>query len=291
MPIQTKRIAINGTELSYIEQGSGIPVVLVHGSLNDLRTWAFQMGPFSKCYHTIAISRRYHYPNDFTDEGWDYSALNHAKDLRAFIEDLGLTPAHIVGHSYGAYASTILTARHPELIRTSVLCEPPIIQLLDAIPGGKSIVSEFMDQIWKPVQEAFQKGDLKKGVRVFIDGISGEGTFDKLPLAVRDMIMNNAVAMKAQAMAIDQFPAFTCQDAQKIERPVLLVAGDKSYRMLHAILKELKRCLPNRMMAVIPGASHNMHAANPQAFNETVLHFLAKNGGGDQDYLAQEEAL
>jgi non-heme chloroperoxidase len=133
MPIQTKKIAMNGTELSYIEQGSGIPVVFVHGSLNDLRTWAFQMGPFSKFYHTIAISRRYHYPNDFTDDGWDYSALNHAEDMATFIEELGLVPAHVVGHSYGAYASTILIARYPELIRASVLCEPPIIPLLGAV--------------------------------------------------------------------------------------------------------------------------------------------------------------
>lgn len=101
MPIQTKKIAINGTELSYTEQGSGIPAVFVHGSLNDLRTWAFQMGPFSKCYHTIAISRRYH-PNDFTDDGWDYSALNHAEDLAAFIEELGLALAHVVGHSFSS---------------------------------------------------------------------------------------------------------------------------------------------------------------------------------------------
>jgi non-heme chloroperoxidase len=276
MPIQTKKIAMNGTELSYIEQGSGIPVVFVHGSLNDLRTWAFQMGPFSKFYHTIAISRRYHYPNDFTDDGWDYSALNHAEDMATFIEELGLVPAHVVGHSYGAYASTILIARYPELIRASVLCEPPIIPLLDAVPGGTSIASEFMDQIWKPVQEAFQKGDLEKGVSVFIDGISGEGSFDKLPSTVRDMIMDNAIAMRAQATARDQFPVFTCQDAQKIARPVLLVAGEKSHKMLHAILKELKHCLPNSKMAMIPGASHNMHIANPQVFNEVVLDFLIK---------------
>jgi len=68
------------------------------------------MGPFSKCYHTIAISRRYHYPNDFTDDGWDYSALNHAEDLATFIEELELAPIHIVGHSYGAYACAILAS-------------------------------------------------------------------------------------------------------------------------------------------------------------------------------------
>ena len=112
--------------------------------------------------------------------------------------------------------------------------------MLGAVPGGKSIVSDFMGQIWNPVEEALKKGDLKQGVRIFIDGISGEGTFEKLPSTVRDMIMDNAPAMKAQAMAMDQFPVFTCQDAQKIGRPVLLVGGEKSHKMLHAILKELR---------------------------------------------------
>lgn len=276
MQIEAKKIAINGTELKYIEQGSGIPVIFVHGSLNDFRVWAFQMGPFSKLYHTIAISRRYHYPSNFMDVGWDYSAINHAEDLTEFIEKLGLAPVHIVGHSYGGYACAILAVQHPELVRTLVLCEPPIIPLLNTVPGGKSIVSNFMDQIWKPVEEAFRKDDLKQGVRLFIDGIQGAGTFDKLPPTVLNMVMDNASAMKAQAIAINQYPAFSCQDAQRIEKPVLLVKGENSYKMLHAILEELKRCLQNSYVAKIPGASHNMHVANPNAFNEAVLDFLAQ---------------
>jgi non-heme chloroperoxidase len=118
-------------------------------------------------------------------------------------------------------------------------------------------------------------------VSVFIDGISGEGSFDKLLSTVRDMTMDNAVAMKAQATAIDQFPVFNCQDAQKIAKPVLLVAGEKSHKMLHEILKELKHCIPNSKMTVIPDASHNMHSANPLAFNEAVLYFLANQRGRD----------
>lgn len=276
MPIEAKRIVINAAELRYIEQGSGVPVVFVHGSLTDFRTWAFQMEPFSKSYHAIAISRRYHYPNEFLDVGWDYSAINHAEDLEAFIEKLGIAPVHIVGHSYGAFACAILTAQYPELIRSLVLCEPPILSLLDAVPGGKSIVSKFMDQVWKPAEEAFRNGDLKQGVKIFIDGIQGEGSFDKLPSIAVDTIMDNALAMMAQATAINQYPIFTCQDARKIKKPVLLVAGANSHKMLHAILEELKRCLPNSKTVTIPNASHNMYAANPYVFNEEVLDFLAK---------------
>ena len=276
MPMEAEKVAVNAAELRYIEQGSGIPIVFVHGSLTDFRTWAFQMESFRKCYHAIAISRRYHYPNDFVDAGWDYSAINHAEDLAAFIEMLGIAPAHIVGHSYGAFACAILATQHPELVRSLVLCEPPIISLLDAVPGGKSMIANFMDEIWKPVEKAFRKGGSKEGVKIFIDGIQGAGTFDKLPATAVDRIMDNAPAMKAQAMATDQYPVFTCKDVQRIEKPVLLVAGEGSHKMLHVILNELERCLQNSKIVMIPNASHNMYAANPHAFNEVVRDFLAK---------------
>lgn len=274
---EVKKIAINGADLSFIEQGSGTPVIFVHGSLTDLRTWSFQMEPFSKRYHVIAISRRYHYPNDLSDAGWDYSATNHAEDLAALIEKLGIAPAHIVGHSYGAFACAIMTEEHPELVRSLVLCEPPIIPLLYAVPGGNSILSNFVDQIWKPVEEEFRKDDLKQGVKLFIDGLQGNGAFDKLPSIAVDKIMDNAPAMKLQATAINQYPSFTCRDAQRIEKPVLLVGGENSHKMLHVILEELNRCLHNSRIAMIPNASHNMYGMNPNKFNEVVLDFLSKS--------------
>jgi hypothetical protein len=37
-----KRVRVNGTELSYVEQGRGTPVVFVHGSAGDWRIWENQ---------------------------------------------------------------------------------------------------------------------------------------------------------------------------------------------------------------------------------------------------------
>ena len=74
MPI----IETNGAILEYIEKGQGNPVVFVHGSLNDLRSWSLQMGPFSKQYRAIAYSRRYHYPYSGSCERSDYSVEIHA---------------------------------------------------------------------------------------------------------------------------------------------------------------------------------------------------------------------
>ena len=121
---------VNGVELHYIEKGSGAPVIFVHGGLEDYRAWADQVEAFSKRYHAVAYSRRYNFPNARTALADDYSASADAQDLAALIKQLGLAPAHVVGYSYGAYAALFLALGHPELVRSLVLSEPPVLRLL-----------------------------------------------------------------------------------------------------------------------------------------------------------------
>jgi pimeloyl-ACP methyl ester carboxylesterase len=60
---KTGKISLNGVSFTYLEEGSGPPVVLVHGSVSDYREWHMQMAPLARHYRVIAYSRRYHWPN------------------------------------------------------------------------------------------------------------------------------------------------------------------------------------------------------------------------------------
>jgi pimeloyl-ACP methyl ester carboxylesterase len=119
-----KSVRVNGVELHYLDQGKGVPVVLVHGGLEDYRAWQPQMETFSQRYRTIAYSRRHNYPNPRMAPGIDYSVIVDADDLAALIRKLTLAPAHVVGVSYGAYTALFLAVRHPALVRSLVLSEP-----------------------------------------------------------------------------------------------------------------------------------------------------------------------
>ena len=58
-----RNVSVNGTQLAYHEQGSGDPVLFVHGSSSDLRTWERQIPAIGAQFRAIAYSRRYARPN------------------------------------------------------------------------------------------------------------------------------------------------------------------------------------------------------------------------------------
>ncbi len=271
------KLNVNGVDLHYLEQGKGDPVVFVHGSLSDYRTWGLQMKPFARHYRVIVYSRRYHYPNVWTGDGSDYSAVLHSEDLAALIKGLKLGRVHLVASSYGAYTALFVARRYPELVRTLVLGEPPVIPLLKEVPGGDSVAAAFKASALEPARQALERGELEQGVKIFIDGVSGKKSFDQLSPTIRAALLDNARAMKAETTAPKVYPNFSCEDARRINAPTLLVTGELSPRMFHLIADRLEQCLTKKERVMIHGASHAMHAARPQAYNEVVLSFLRKH--------------
>lgn len=268
-------VEIHGTKLEYTEQGKGDPMVLVHGTLGDYRSWELQMGAFAKKYRTISYSRRYHYPNPCSGDESDYSAILHADDLAAFITGLGLDSAHIVGNSYGAYTSLFLAARHPERVRTLILGDPPVFPLLEHSEEGRALRDDFLARVWERAGELLRRGEIEDGVRVFVDGVVEDGAFDRFPPEVRNLIMDNACEFGIETSSPDFWTPFTCEDAGRVATPTLLLTGDRSMKMFQLIVEELERCLPNGETVRVPETTHEVLSDNPEAYNGIVSGFLA----------------
>ena len=282
--MQTREVQIDGLTLHYIELGQGTPVVLVHGTLGDYRTWDGQLEAFSKGYRLISYSRRYAYPNESTKDLTDFSVTIHARDLAAFIKALNLPPVHLIGHSYGAFIAFLVARDHPEVIRSLTLGEPPVMPLLKTTPEGDALLTTFNTTLIA-LREAFKQGNDEEGVRRFVNAVLGEGYYEKLPPPVQKRLMDNTQELKgnsSQDLVLTGYlgagvPPTTCEDVQKVKAPTLLLYGEISPKMFHLINDMLEHCLPSAERAMIPAASHGLEFENPQAFNETVLAFIAKH--------------
>ena len=156
-----KIIEIGGRQLHYVDQGEEgqQPIIFIHGGLDDYRCWQFQIDSFSKKYRAISYSRRFAYPNKWIGNVvTDNTIEENAKDLAELIRKLDLAPAHLVGASYGAYIALYCASKNPELAKTMVLNEPPIMQFLARSPIKEDVelLQRFITHVQIPNQDAFK---------------------------------------------------------------------------------------------------------------------------------------
>ncbi|HEY1390342.1 MAG TPA: alpha/beta hydrolase [Ktedonobacterales bacterium] len=284
-------VEVNGALLAYTEQGSGHPVVFVHGGSGDMRVWENQLQVFSATYRAIAVSCRGYYPNDSLQANETITLDTFVEDLVDFIHALDLGPAYVVGHSSpGGYGSLLLAHRQPTLVRSLVLIEPPVFPLLGVnIPPQPSQILRlslrhprvalglitFGATGIRPAVEAFRRGDDEEGVRAFMKANLGAEAFAEIPQSRLQQAVENVRPLKAQLQA--GFPPFREQDAESIHTPTLLVSGEKSNIVLQGVTDRLQELLPNVERLTIKGASHNLFESHPDDFDAGVLAFLDKH--------------
>ena len=166
--------------------------------------------------------------------------------------------------------------QQPELVRTLVLGEPPVMSLLENNHKYSKDVDAIRKNAFEPAQDAIRRGETERAVRIFLDGVMNkEGFFYQLSSQIHAMIMDNVKSLGGELASISQ--RFTLEDAQKVTIPTLLVKGELSPKFLHNIIGILASSIPNSKELVIPDESHNLgRMENPQVFNAGVLEFLSK---------------
>jgi pimeloyl-ACP methyl ester carboxylesterase len=287
----TKTATVNGTTLAYRERGDGEPVVFVHGSISDLRVWNQQLPVIGRSYRAITYSRRYARPNQDIDRETDDQMLPHVEDLAVFLREIGAAPAHLVGNSWGAFISLLTAIRYPELVRTLVLEEPPVITLFvkSTTPRPTELLRLFATRprtaftlvvavatIFAPVERAFRSGDDEKALEIFSRGAGGKEAYDQTPEARKQLARDNVLALRAQMLGAG-FPPLADDEVRGVRVPTLLMTGEHSPPVLLRLTDRLEELLPMVDRTEIPNASHAMHEENASAVNEAIVEFVGRH--------------
>ena len=236
------------------------------------------MAPFAARYRVLALSRRYHWPNRWIDDGRNYTFNRQLEDLGEVIRRLHLGPVHLVGHSYGASLALALTLQHPELVRDVVLAEPAVFALVPPGPAMDSMQRVARTVIGGVLAE-FAKGDTAQALQSFMRWAIGPMDIPKADPDGWRRLLQNAASRAAQLKTpppAHPAVAFTCEAVGKLARPALLVTGSDSPRAIHQADDALAGCVPAMKRIVVPKASHAMFIDNPGDFNRQVLEFLGR---------------
>jgi pimeloyl-ACP methyl ester carboxylesterase len=259
----------NGVALYVEEAGADEPLVLVHGSWDDVRIWGQIREPLARHFRVVCYDRRGHTGS----EDAPGTRRDDEDDLAALIETLGLTPAHVVGNSFGGAIALGLAGRRPELFRTLCVHEPPLVSLAPDDPAVAGVADGVA-----PLVDLIARGEHETAAREFIDNVViGPGAWAELPEEERAALAGNAHTFLGE----QRDPAWADIDVEalrRLELPVLLTRGEESPPFLRAIVERLEAILDGADVVEIPGAGHVPHETHPAEYAAVVERFAVGAG-------------
>ena len=248
-----------GATVSYSVEGSGPPLVLVHGGFSDHDTnWTFVAPMFRREFTVYAVARR---GRGATDATIDHSLEDEAQDVADIVRSIG-EPVYLLGHSYGAHCALLAAAQEPARVRKLVLYEPAWPALLGQ--GGLAALETLAAAgAWDQFAFAFFANTLHV-------------PFEELE-AVRASELWAPIVADARATLGDlrALAAYQFQPRRfaGLDVPVMLQIGSESPRELYAT-DALAAVLRNVRIDTLAGQAHEGMTTAPELYARRTTEFL-----------------
>jgi Predicted hydrolases or acyltransferases (alpha/beta hydrolase superfamily) len=260
-------IAVEGSMLVYDEQGSGEPLVLVHGTGAQASSWGGSVGDLAAGgYRVLAYDRR-GYGRSTHRPVRDYRV--HVADLAAVLEHVG-EPAHVLGWSSGGNTALALAVQRPDLFRSLVIVEAPW-------HGLRHVPPDLLAAIGK-AKLAQLRGRHRDGAAAFFRAAStfrdGRNGYDALSPAEQEPLIANARAVLAEfdphpfGLMMEHIPT---RKLAEIPVPVTWLLGTETREWYAGLHARVARAAPNLRAVRIAGAGHLAHHDAPAEFAAAVL--------------------
>lgn len=285
MDTQMHTFNTNGVTLHYSKIGTGQPLLLIPGSISDYRTWTSVSQRLADKYECYILSRRFQYPGKYPPGG-DSSVAANTSDIVSFIKEKHLSPAIIIGHSFGGFVALNVAIQCPEMVKSLVAEEPIFAPALAKNPknplelislmfknfnAGKSFARLGIKGI-EPTFKALAKGDTESAQNTFIDGVTaGRKTPAILDELTRLQLADNIAALAGE----DPFNnTIKMDDLKKIQSPTLLISGTESPYVFQYINAQLKQFILQSQLVSVNHAGHWIHIDQADKYVTTVMDFL-----------------
>lgn len=271
LPTRTmQRVRAGGAELEVDVRGSGDAIVFIHG-LGVADTFAPVVEQLACAgTHRLIRYRRRGYGGSGPRRGRCTSIEEHAADCVALLAALGVTRAHVVGHSYGGCVALQAALDHPEVVSSLVLLEPAVFRETDKGPL-RSELGRFVAM--------HRDGDDPAAVDAFWSFVGSphwrEDMSRTVPGAPDQAVADAAAAFDSD---IPSAPAwrFGAEQAAAVVRPALHVLGSDTLPVFRAGADLLCSWLPQVERAMLPGADHLLHVQQPERAAALIADLVSR---------------
>lgn len=261
---ETTVVSADGTPLAARYSGSGPPIVLVHGALGDINTFALLEEPLAE-HHTVWVYSRRN--RGGSGDGPSYGVEREAEDVLAILEAAG-GDAHLFGHSSGAFYAMLAAPRAARL-RSLMLYEPPLH--VDTVEPG---VRERMES-------ALADGDPERAIEIFspvADITPEELAAVRSEAPVWEALKAGVQVFPRELQALQDEGVPRLSQTELPDVPLLYLYGELTSAPVYPTLPEVAKRYPR---AELHGLSRQRHLApmfDPASFAEAITGFRARVG-------------
>jgi len=269
---QSANIAPTASGMTALTTGRGPALILVHGALGDYRQWDPMAERLRPHFRVVAISRRFHWPNDPPAQTDGYTVESQRDDLLALMQSIA-EPVHLVGHSYGAVVVLAAALAEPVRVRTLTLIEPPLPSLFPVSAAGLAEENSSRAAMATALRAQVDAGDHEAATSTLFDWIQGgAGGFAALPEASRHQLLENARTIGPPYAK--PAPGFVCSQLARLAMPTLVLNGADTRPFYLRSGQAVAACIPGSRSGVVPAARHMVMVENPRATAAAILDFL-----------------
>jgi pimeloyl-ACP methyl ester carboxylesterase len=237
-------------EIAYLDEGSGEPIVLVHGFASTAAVnwvqpaWVQTLTQARR--RVIALDNRGHGASSKPHDPAAYHTRLMADDVHALLDRLGIARADVMGYSMGARITAFLALLHPARVRSAIL-------------GGLGI--RLVDDVGLPASIADA-----------LEAPSIDDVTDPMGRMFRTFAEQTKSDLRALAACIrGSRQTLGVEEVSRIAAPVLVAVGAKD--PIAGSAHELAALLPHGRALDIPNRDH-MLSVGDKVFKAGVIEFL-----------------
>ena len=241
-------------KFSYVEEGEGTPIVILHGLMGGLSNFTGVMDFFpNKGYKVVILDLPL-----YTMSLLKTSVANFAKYLKEFIDFKGYKEVILLGNSLGGHIALLTTKLYPEVVKALV------------ITGSSGLYENAMGESYP------KRGDYeyirKKAENVFYDPkVATKEIVDDVFTTVND----RSKLIRTLAIAKSAIRHNMSKDLPKMFTPTCIIWGRNDNVTPPEVAEDFDRLLPDSDLFWIDKCGHAAMMEHPDQFNQVLYKWLA----------------
>jgi 3-oxoadipate enol-lactonase len=265
---QGKFADVNGARIYYEDEGSGHPLVLIHGWPMSERMWDGQASVLKQYFRVIRYDRRGF--GRSPAEPWHEGSGGHdVPDLVALLRYLNVKSAYVLGHSAGGSTAMQFALDYPSQVDALILH--------GAVPGGIVIPEVGPFAIHDSTRILAQTRGMAELHRQWLANPINHIPADRPDVAAQiaaivDQYSGADLLLPTPPPAQGKVPAI--ERLHELKMPTLIIVGGSDLAFFQISADVLAFEIAGSQKVAIPGGGHLVNMLEPERYNAEVLRFL-----------------